>query len=264
MPRRVLFLNDFDTYRLGFVVERFEGPGSSARLDYRTQGVPGRMGGVLLDPAPIVPNRTIRIVGALEAATPALARSNLEQLRARFNRGLLEVRFSDQMDRVWFARRVQGIHDAERGQVRHRILRYTVELESCDAYAYATQATVTTLVATRTSLPLGTAPSAPVISLMGSGTDPVVTYRRADGTVAQTLSFVGLTLGSNDFLEVDAEAQVITLSTNGVRTSGNALKSAGRFFGLDPADGDAAASDWPTLEVTGVTQGAVLYRKAYA
>lgn len=117
--------------------------------------------------------------------------------------------------------------------------------------------------ATRYSLPLGTAPSTPILRVMGSATNPTVTVRDSGGTAQVTLAFT-VTLTSSEYLDVDCTTGVITKVSSGTRTNGISLLTSGTFpFVLDPAWGEWATSVWPTVE-TSAGQAEVLYARRYA
>lgn len=115
--------------------------------------------------------------------------------------------------------------------------------------------------ATRYNLPLGTAPVAPKLTILGAATTPTVTIRDAGGAAQVTLVFGTLT--SSETLEVDCEAGTIVKYSSGAATNGMSLLTSGTFpFRLDPAWGDYASSRWPTIE-TSAGQAEVLYAKRY-
>lgn len=116
---------------------------------------------------------------------------------------------------------------------------------------------------TRYSLPLGTAPSTPIVRMMGAATNPTVTIRDSGGAAQVTLA-VTLTLASTDYLDIDCRTGAITKYVSGVSSSGASYwTSAWLFpFALDPAWGDYANSRWPTLE-TSAGQAEILYIKRY-
>jgi hypothetical protein len=97
---------------------------------------------------------------------------------------------------------------------------------------------------------------------MGTATNPVVTYRNANGETEGAIT-CGVTLGANDYLSIDMDARTLTKYTDGVSSNGLSLISAGTFFDLDPAHGDPAFSAWPTLATSAGT-GVAFYRKAYS
>lgn len=259
----ILYLNDFDTSRLGLVVESYAGALSAAEQRMRTAVLLGRAGVAVLDRSAEQVARTLLIRGTVIGDSVAQTVANLQELRARLNQGLLEVRFASMPGRVWYCWRRSAQAEGIGAQDITAAQSVTIELQLTDAYHYEAEPTHLRLNTGRTDMLLGTAPSAPTFELMGSGTDPVIRYRRADGTLMGEMNFLGLTLAGWDYLRVDADAQVLTYSNNGTITVNNNLLTSGRFFALDPMDGDPATGSWPTVEVLGVTMARVSYQKAF-
>jgi hypothetical protein len=194
----------------------------------------------------------------------AAARANLEALRERFSRGRLEIRFIDQPDRVFFAHRRETRHEPLKSQAIKKGCRLTFDLRCLDPYCYATQPTAVAFGSTPVPCPLGQQPSAPVIQVMGSATNPVIRYRRGDGSLLASMTFDPFTLGATEYLVLDTGAALITRVTGGTAVDAPNVLTAGRLvgFALDPAHGDPATGDWPTLEITSGSAVA-FYRKSY-
>ena len=116
---------------------------------------------------------------------------------------------------------------------------------------------------TRSAMPLGTAPIAPLIRLMGTATNPILTYRNLAGDVIGAVTFT-VTLGVNDWLEIDCSSSRIEKVVGGTRSDAYSAYAgqATNLPTLDPADGDYANAGWPTLEVSAGT-GIALYAKRY-
>jgi hypothetical protein len=114
----------------------------------------------------------------------------------------------------------------------------------------------------RYALPLGEAPSTPIIRLM-AGTNPVLTYRDAGGAVVWSMTFTA-TLSATDYLDIDMRYRTITRVNSGttVATSGLSLLTAGDFpRAFDPQDGDYLSAAWPTLEVSSGSAEALWWRQ---
>src|SRR3990167_263531 len=112
---------------------------------------------------------------------------------------------------------------------------------------------------TRYEIPLGTAPSTPIIRLYGAGT-PVLTYMDASGTAVHTLD-LGLALGANDWVEIDMRTNLMTKHATGVTS--NITAFTGDFpWAFDPQDGDWSTSQWPLLSTSAGT-GAAFWWKSY-
>lgn len=120
---------------------------------------------------------------------------------------------------------------------------------------------------TRYAIPLGTAPSAPVVRVMGSATGPQVIIRSTSGSVVVQVTFSTLTLGANDWLDIDCQRGTIEKVVSGTRSSAigtlNAADAPHFPFNLDPAWGDYTNSQWPTAEVSTTGGAEILYTKRY-
>lgn len=261
--RTAVYVSDYDTSRNGLIVERVDGWIDGLAAADRVTLLPGRVGGVQLPPEAETAPRTITVSGVMKGSSLANLRSNMDSLKERLYRGVVEVRFVDQTDRYVNAR-CQGFQvPVTAPQFLNPRQRVSFSLLCPDPLIYSTQPTVvgTGSTATRVLLPLGNAPSAPVIKIMGAATNPVLTYRDFRGTSRQTMGFT-VTLAATDYLEIDCEMATVTLVASGARTNGMALWTSGDFPVFDPQDGEFDGSNWPTLEVTPGTFEA-LYRRSW-
>lgn len=116
----------------------------------------------------------------------------------------------------------------------------------------------------RTAIPLGTLASYGKIYIMGSASDPTITYRDAGGNVVQTMAFT-VTLGATEYLEIDTDVlkktiKKYTAGVAGTLEAGAALRTGGTpaagWIVVDERHGSYPLSLWPTLEVS---SGAGLY-----
>jgi phage-related protein len=263
MPRLTptLYLNDWDTARAGFVVSSWTGIGEPAAQFHEEIEVLGRAGAVLVDGRPRVRVREIEVTVALLGDTAALARTALDKLHGLVGSGVVELRMSPWPDRVYRGKLTRADIRFTAPQAASRIASGTIQFRCQDPYAYDRRGVVVNVAATSTryAAPLGTAPSAPIVRFHGSATNPAIRVRRADGTVAGELGLT-VTLGTNDWLEVDMGRQTLTRSTDGVVTDAIATALSGDFFALDPAWGDPMNAVYPTLEVTSGTAQARYWR----
>lgn len=263
--RTAMYVNGYDTSRLGLVVEQVDGWMDGLTAQRRTSKLPGRVGAIPLAPDTETTPRTLTVQGALWPKPESLAavRQALLDLKERLGRGLLELSFVDQADKFLHALVQQHQVVATRPQFASPYSRISVQFFCPDPLIYAVQPSVVGFAAARSSVPLGTACSTPTIRIMGPAVNPVLTYRKADGTSRQTMTFT-VTLGTNDYLEIDCELMQVSLYQAGVGAQNNAanLWTSGDFPLFDPQDGDAYASVWPTLEVSAGT-GEALYRRAW-
>lgn len=118
---------------------------------------------------------------------------------------------------------------------------------------------------TRTPIPLGTAPCPANIRIMGSGTNPVLEWRDATGAIRAQYNFT-ITLGTNDWLDVDLADAMVWKTVSGTRSS--ALSTLTVTTGpwptaIDPGHGSYAHGLWPTLRVANAAAAEVLYTKRY-
>lgn len=259
LPPTVLYVDDYDTSRLGFVCSGFQGTRDVPPKRYGATTVLGRVGELLVTGRPVVEDRLIPVSGTLLAPSVAAREAALDALFERCDRPLVELRFADAPGRVYQAwlvsATVTGIHP----QVTEAAVRIDLRFSAPHPYAYKPSGDVIAFGTTPVPVPLGTKPGPAVLTLSGSNS-PTVTYRAANGRVVQTLGFT-VTLGANDALIVDLDAQTVTRSTAGVLTDGP-LPSSGDFFVPDPADGSHVLQSWPTIQVSAGI-GELHYRKAY-
>lgn len=105
---------------------------------------------------------------------------------------------------------------------------------------------------TRYTIPLGTASSTPIIRLIGSSTNPTVTYTDASGTAIKTLTPTVTLVGGTHWLDIDMRTALMTLYASGVAS--NVTSFTGDFpWAFDTQDGDWATEQWPGLSVSAGT-----------
>lgn len=242
---------------------------SLAPLKYDPVTLYQRYGGVV-GAAPSVAARSLTLRGKIvtsanTVAARVAAEDTIKDLFA--NGGLLTVELRDD---IAPAREIDAYCESLTLQpFGHPLLAVasTVEcrLLAPDALWRATTGMIIGVPATSTrySLPLGTAPSSPLLRVFGSATNPTVTIRDTGGVAQVTLAFT-VSLTSSEYLEVDCTTGVITKVSSGTRTNGVSLLTSGTFpFRLDPAWGDPSNSLWPTIETSaGVAD--ILYARRYA
>lgn len=255
------FLDDFDTSRLGFVVARYSGHQGLADRTHVTMPLAGTAGLLLTDGRPQIAPRRITVSGTLRADTVAAHRAAAEQLEERATRGTVELRYQD-LSRVFRGRCSRCEITPVPLQTRRAVTPVLLEFVCHNPYRYARELTLVAFEATRVPCPTGTAPSALLLRLSG-GNNPIVTYRRADGTVAATIGFT-VTQAASDYLDVEMDPllKTVTRYQSGVSSDGLSLPMSGDFFALQPSDGDPMVEVWPTLEVS-AGRGEAHYVKAY-
>jgi len=258
----VMYVNDFDTSRLGLVVRRWDGAdGAPTRTAVATAAL-NRSGRVLMDGRPSMDTRLLLLEATMLHTSIVARQTALDSLKQRLGHGPVEVRFVDRPGVVFLAllRRATEA-PPEAGQALEATRFVTLELECLDPYLYETGRQLVALSSTPVRVPLGTVPSPCVIRIFGAATTPTITLRAANGTVLDALS-LAVTLGANDALEIDSDRGTITRYIAGTPSEGLSLLSSGNFLVLDPGDGDGTLDGGPTLDVSSGT-GDCRWRKAF-
>lgn len=250
--RTMVYVNEFDTSGHGLVVERVEGWIDGLSVAERTSLLPGRVGAVILPPETETTPRSIQVTGVVKGSSLASLRSNIDSLKERLYRGLVEVRFVDQSDRYVNARCSGFQVPATPPQFMNPRGRISFSLFCPDPLIYSTQPTIVGFSSVAALLPLGTAPVAPIIRIMGVGTNPVLTYRKNNGASQATMGFT-VTLAADEYLEIDCDLATVTKYAAGVATNGISLWTSGDFIVFDPQHGVFSDSSWPTIEVSAGT-----------
>lgn len=263
------YVNGLALSALGLYLEDAGDSRSLAPAKYDLAPLYGRFGGVG-GVAPSVAPRLLTLRGKIvTSANTVTARVQAEdKIKDLFgNGGLLTVELRDD---IAPAREIDAYCEALTIQpFGHPLLAVAATVDcrlvAPDALWRETAGTVVGVpaTATRYAIPLGTAPSTPMLRVFGSATNPTVTIRDSGGIAQVTLALT-VTLTGDEFLEVDCATGVITKVSSGTRTNGISLLTSGTFpFRLDPAWGDQPAGVFPTVETsTGVAD--LLYARRYA
>lgn len=265
-----MYLNGFDTSSLGLIVTDVAGWLDGLVRKDRTQELIGRAGLLLTHPRPTVMPRAVTVTGVVRRNTNALMRAALLELQERAYRGTVEVSFQDDQTKLLPSRCVQFTFAGRPPKLANPYGDLSVMFTGLDPYIYDAEAQVVSFgsgVPAIYPCPLGSAPSAPLIRIVGSGVgalvNPVISYLDARGNVVQTMGFT-TNLGAQDYLEIDCHLMTIIQSRNTVVSNGMSLLTSGDFIVLDPQDGDYANNLWPMLSATPAqTFGVALYRKAW-
>lgn len=259
-----MYLNDVDTETtLGMIVEAVDGWLDSPSARDRTTQLPTRVGAIVLAPDSETAPRSISVRGVIQGTSLANVRTRIEQLKDLLFRGTVELRFADHPDRVIYARCQEKHLLVTPPQFTYPKSKFGISFLCPDPLIYAVSPTLVAFgTAFRAACPLGTAPSAPVIRLMGPATNPVISYRDQAGTVRGSMTFGALSLLSTDYIELDCEFCSASKHTSGVKSNILSSLSAGGFLLLDPHHADYANAVWPTIEASSGT-GEVAYRKAW-
>lgn len=257
-----VWLNEMPLDDLGLGLTGAPGHLSGVQWERAFPPSPGLVGGVP-GVASVSPARSLVIRGLAELAS-LTDREALVTSLSRQVTGLQEVRYSDQPDKVFEAILEQvGVSPWEPSQ-EFVIGDVDIELRFRLAVPYKRDryGQVISFGTTRTDIPLGDLPSGGVLHIMGSATDPVLTYRGVSGEALRSMTFT-ITLGSNDYLVVDLNRRVIQKSVAGTVTTDASILTSGYFFQPDPGDGHPGWGGWPSLELSAGT-GLYLYHRSWS
>lgn len=260
MTTVAVVINEQDLAAFGFIAESVTGVLDAPSVSYPTTKVPGRAGVVRLAIEPEMAPREIRLVGTLEATEPGTVDLMVGRLK-QWLRGDLELRTGYDLTKVYRAVCTSVVATTLDPQHLSWYAPMTLTFTCDDPRAYGAEAQVIGFAGTRTPLPLGTAPSEPIIRIMGPATDPILTYRAANGAVLATHGFtIGLT--TTDYLGLSTASATARVSRLGTETNAIATEASGDFLIFDPADGDPSAGAWPTIEVSSGT-GEAIYQRVF-
>lgn len=256
-----LLVNGFDLSNLGFRVSQINGTRGGVANAPKSRKIPGRAGLLRTSLAVEMATRTIIVNGTVTGTTIDDLNLKLDAIKFRLTAGwMLEVTPGDLLDSYFVCLPVQIDElDWPVGQV---IPKADVQFrfECFDPYRYSTNLQMINLSVIPQPVPLGSAPSAPIVQI-GNVTNPVVTFRNLLGGTTKTMGFT-ITLASTDWLEVDCNTMLISKYVAGVKSSVPTVLTSGNFIILDPSEGDGANNQWPTIEVTGGV-GVMIYKKAW-
>ena len=259
MSITTLAANGVDSRVVGLRVERVEGWYATPGAAVEHVAVHGRAGGFkVASGSP--QGRLLNVSASVRGTTVALRNTYLDQVKDFLSSGILTISRFDDVARVVVGTLEGRIEVPTPGKNLVAKLSFAVRCES--AWLSNVQLTLRALVAaaTRYTVPLGTAPSAPIIRLRG--TNPVLTYRDAGATIRKSMTFT-LTMAAGDYLEIDMGLVKIRKSVSGTITNGRSTLTSGDFpWALDPRDGNQLAGVSPTVE-TSVGTGLVIYQKEW-
>lgn len=259
-PTGLLYVNDVDVATLGVAVTRsVRGAWDGVEVRQPAAPVLGRLGRLALTDTPPALPRQIVALGRQEAADTATLQGLEDRLKRLVQDGIVRVRVGDRSDREWEARGRIRITPLAAWQTRTA---QDVELvfDCDDPVAQATADTVVDFSGGATACPLGTAPSAPIIRIGDTVTNPVVTLRDRFGQVVQTMGFT-ISIGAGEWLDIDCEAQTIVDQDGANQAS--TFDGSTEFIELNPYDGAGTSGPWPTLECSGGGLAIAEYRKRW-
>ncbi|HYW51469.1 MAG TPA: hypothetical protein VE861_12735 [Gemmatimonadaceae bacterium] len=253
-----LWLNNLDATAL-YGLRVAESPGArdlpSSRLD--TVAIPD-VPGLSLLADPVIDARTITLVGALKGTTVDDVRTKRDALLAILRRGTVTLRLADAATREIDVRIVSAKIATSGAQQLSRVFPITIETLALSPYWRDRTPQVVALSTTPAALPLGTAPSLPLITIPSPGSVVVLTLRTTLAAEVTSLQLAGLEPGVP--LLIDCAARTIRQGA----VSQIATLIRGDFPVLDSVtQGDFAASAWPTLALSQGT-GTITYVRQWA
>lgn len=249
-----MIINGYDTSALGLIIEDAPRWRDSPRRSRVQAAVPGRIGLVDLGARPVLEPRALEFTGVQKGDTAQQLRDRLDALKRRLERGELEIRTFDMSDRFYRGQLEDLTIAAIRPAFTQRAHRIKIAFLCDDPRAVAITEDVVAFT-TATPMPLGSAPSHPVVRIT-TPTNPTIIYRNSAGVEQGRLA---LTISGVTWVEIDMGRGTIVDNTGADRI---AALTSGTFLELDPFDGTADGTAHPTLEVTGGT-GSGRFRKAW-
>jgi len=215
-----------------------------------------------------VSGRTITIGCDVRPASLPDRQVLMDGLRRRLG-GLLEVRTDDLPSRVLMAVLQDVQVEFYTGAHAQAPVYVTLTLLAVDPARRDIEPLLYGLSTARVACPLGTDTSAPDVWIFGACTNPAIVLRAHTGAEVARMTFA-VVLAADDALVVEAAAQRITRYVAGVvqtgAANGLAAFASGAFPVLDPADGAADGSSWPTVQLeasAGTPTGLVRYARRW-
>jgi phage-related protein len=264
-----VWINDIDLADYGFILGADPKHASSPDFTDATAPLLGALGPTWLGEPVQAGSRKLLVSGYIVTASAALYRQNVDALKAIATSGAPRVRFADRPDQEFRDARVLSISVAPRAAILTNLAGdVTIAFDVADPLRYDVNPQGIALSPARASLPVGTAPSPPLIILHGGGaslTNPLLTYRNAAGDSQQTMGFTGV-LGASDYLIVDCVQTQVTKSVSGAQSDALSWWTSGDFLTMRPTDGWWELSEYPTLELSasaGAPCGVATYARAW-
>ncbi len=224
---------------------------------------PNRSGHVVSRTATAAP-RIFRFESLVRPATMAARRALLDDLADFFGRGEHEIETVDSLGRVLYGTYQEQPVGIAAPRFVNTDAAVTVDLYCADGTKYDREPRSVALSTTPAPVPLGTMASGGVIRLRGPSSDQrIVTYRGLHGNPLGRLA-VGLSIGANEFVDLDLYSRTITKTdVNGLTIDIYDTKLPDTWwFWVHPEDGDRFTGQWGTLEVDDGT-GVFYYRRAW-
>lgn len=250
-----LSVNGFDLWTtFGFYLIEPQGVFDAVDRTWNQIPVHGRAGVVFGAPAR-EGGRKLQFRGGIKttAGTTAARVAAEDQLKDLLRAGLLRI---VRNDGVTTARMIEGyagrINITPIGNtLTSSDSRVQFYVDCQDAYWQNQQPTVRNLISTGTryTLPVGTAPSSPIIRVMGSANTPVLTYRDAGGVAVFTTT-IGINLGASDYVDLDMRVGKVTKYVSGTPSDAIGTITGDFPWAIDPQDGNYTLANSPTLETS--------------
>jgi len=236
----VVRVNGRDITDFGLVALDLADWWSAPRRTRNAATVAGRIGSTPSDEAIYEPRR---LPLELMLETTVQGRSAALDEIGRQMTGLLEVSVGDDFGKVCdFVLEGDEVTGRTASSVMyHGNLRSRLNLVSYNPLKYDRLASTLVVPSTgRTDVPMGSAPMHGTLMVLGPATTPTVTLRTQGGEQLDSMTFASL--ASDEYYEVDLEAQTVTKVDSGVRSDALDQVTAGWFFAFDDADS-------PTIEI---------------
>lgn len=225
----------------------------SVGRDYPTLAIPGRQGAVFAADPTVAP-RQLRVEFTVQAATVAARLTAERAIKALAYRALVRLTTDDDVNTPIAIDAVcTNCTFTPKGHPLVAIVSDGVLSLLCpDPTWYDVLGQTIGFNATPVMVPLGTAPSGGIVRIAAPSwsanvQDPILYYLNVAKATVQSMTFTVTLVAGEDYLEIDLDRSTVTLSDNGVTSSGATLLTAGQFFTLDPMDGDPLNSGYPYL-----------------
>ncbi len=268
---RAMWINDFDITRIGMLVgDLIDDHRSGLTFPDRTTKLPGRVGTIALAREFESNPRRITVEAVQVSQSSSRIVDDIADMKLRAYNGQVEVRFSDNPDRAYFARcesfKTTLMAPSLRTGGKQAMHRVRIVWLCQDPLAYDRNSSVVGFSTARAEVPLGSAISTPTFVIHGPSTGSVLTltYKDIAGNTKASLKLSGAAavMSSTEAITIDNELSNIDHSDGTDLTS--ILTSTSGFIFFDPQDGAGSAGPYPTIELsaTGVSCEAQ-FRRAY-
>lgn len=241
---------------LGVYVQNIPGWLDGTGRNYPTLAIQGRQGAVFAADPTVAP-RQLRIECTVNTASIAARWTAERKLKGLVSRGLVSITVDDDVNAPLV---IEGVNVeapiTPRGHPLDAMVSDATLMFLCpDPTWRDVLGSTVGFNATPVMVPLGNAPSGGIIRIAAPAwsanvTNPVLSYLNVAKATVQSMTFTTTLVAGEDYLEIDLDRSTVTLSDNGVQSSGATLLTAGDFFVLDPMDGDVVNSGYPYLSVT--------------